>query len=217
MIGSESMSAQGFNVNSHKLKRFVRHMAYASKKLDKLNSARTDLSNKLDEMRKLTSLPAKTIKSDMNNHLDELMEKVNFLVESEKKIIASAPHAMTRSESEFVEKINSLQDEISRLSKENEKIDSLVATIKMLQSKIESYEARKDERETRMEELENKIRDRVDKSGTEIDSIEEKLKMMSEKYDELVASGRHSEDDLKAIRQRIEDLKMILESKKSSL
>ena len=202
----------GFNANSHKLKRFVRHMIYASKKLDKLNGARDDLSKKLDEMRKL---PVRTTRNDMNDHLDELMAKVNFLVESEKKIISGAPHAITKSESEFVERINSLQDEISVLKKENEQISSLVATIKALQAKIDSYESRKDERENRIEELENKIRERVDRSGSEIDAIEEKLRMLSEKYDELVASGRHSEEDLAAIRQRIDDLRSLLESKKS--
>lgn len=211
-----SKGVNEFRANPIKVKRFVRHILIASKKLNSLNEARNNLKTKLNDMRNLSNKPAKVMKVELDSHIDELISRVNFLIESEKKIVRLSKQNSISNNNEFQEKISTLQKEIDSLRNENQKINTLSETIKELESKLENYENLKSERDKRLEELESKIKDRVDKSDLEILSIEETLKSLSNRYSELADSGKHSEDDLSNIKSRIEDLTIILNKKKSS-
>jgi len=208
-------SSNRSSVNSPKLKRFVRHMLYAAKKLDKLNSAKSELQKKLDDLKALSKNSSRNIKDNIDNHLNELMSKVDLLIDSEKSIAVKSPGINTKTDSELIGQINFLKSEVERLHDENKNIQALTRTIQELESKLEENESKKNEREDRMEELEKKIKDKVEKSFSEIEAIENKLSFMSSKYEELLSSGKHSEDDLKIIKQRIDDLRSVLTEKKS--
>jgi chromosome segregation ATPase len=199
---------------SRKLKRFIIHLSKAATKLNEVNNARAGLRSKLNEMKSLKSRPLKEIKSEFDDHINELNEKINFLVESERKILSRSPGTVISDQTELIEKINSLQEEIRKLREENKKIGVLTTTVESLKSQIDLQEKSKLERYKRIEELENKISSRVDSTGVEVLEIEKKLSYLSSKYDELFSSGSHSESDLLAIKNKIDDLKSVLLIKK---
>ncbi|MBN2880564.1 hypothetical protein JXM83_00790 [Candidatus Woesearchaeota archaeon] len=208
-------SVSNLTSSNPRMKKFMKHLMIASEKLMQVNSAKSDLNNKLHEMRSFVKdAPAKEIRSNFNDHVEELMSKVNYLVDAEKKILAVSPTAVTASQSELFNKISKLESELGLLREENSKIDLLTKTINELQQKISSQDIRKEEREKRMEDLEVKIRDRVEKTASELDEIESVLQNLSGKYDSLLKSGSHSEEELSVIKQRIDDLKLKLEVKR---
>lgn len=202
-----------FDHNSLKLKKFVRHLASSAKQLEKINVARNELQNKLNEMKSLKKQKSSDFKNNIDGHVDELMAKLDFLVESEKKILKKSS-VNTGSLIEDSSKIKLLEKEIENLRQENSKIDSLTKTVEQLTLKLDSQEQRKIDREKRMEELERKIQERVSANSTEFSEIEQNLKLLTSRYNELIQTGKHSEDDLSLIKEKIENLKQILETKK---
>jgi len=213
ILADERNSVNGFNTNSLKLKKFVKHLSLSAKKLEELNGARKDLQFKLDEMKNLKQKKASEFREGIDNHVEDLMKKLDYLVDLEKQVLKKT-NAPTGSLINENQKVELLQKEIEKLRQENSKMDLLVKTISELKDKLDSQENKKLEREKRMEELEEKIQEKVSKNIDEIIQIENSLDLMHKQYDELLKTGKHSEEDLAHIKEKIDNLKNLLELKK---
>ncbi|MFC1800860.1 hypothetical protein ACFLZB_00135 [Nanoarchaeota archaeon] len=198
------------DVNPSKTVRFAQLLAEASEKRDAGQSNRDDLNKQLAKVKKMAALPG--VKRTFRQELEKLEDMVLQVASLETEILKKEDKDIR----DLKNQISSLKSHLS-LTKTDDlkpKIERINFLIAELSSRINTFINIKTDRERRMEELEIKIKEKMEENFEEITKLEKQVASLEQKYESLKSSGKHSEEQLDKISNRLAELREKLITKR---
>jgi hypothetical protein len=222
------------------MKRFVTHLAVASKKYETKTKAKEDLKAKLAEIRQL-ALNKRSKKEHVLNVFSDFEEKLLTIIKDEK--------ALLDEQRKEVHEINTLKTQVSELNsklielgksyakeleQKNKKILEMkeqLTTLHIQKSEEETTTSiavadAQNQRQKKIDTIESRIQLKMQEKTPLTTTIslqstaapaenkkelEKQLALLEKKHKELARSGKHSKDDLDRVRSIIESHKKKME------
>ena len=183
------MNESSLGIHPTRLKSFVRHVCIVAKKHKDRETARVELKEQIDRVKKFSSN-----KKESSEELEELNRKISLVLEKEMQLLGIGKEENLAS-----------RDLIKNVSENRDKISKMNESINKLGAKLQDYIESKTERERNIERLEKKIRSET-KQKKNVSLLKDKLKSLEALYNKIKKKGV----DVGGVESRIEELKLKL-------
>ena len=195
--------------NLDKVKSLLKHASSTSKKIEQSSVEKKELEKQVKKIQTIAT--RKGVKKEtINKTLEELQNKINQILSSEGKFLV-----VQERDERLIQEINAhIQDMGDKFNENQQKIQGITSSVNELRTKLNQALEIKKQRDERLKELEEKIKAGVDKNFQEILKIEQHIDDLEEKYYSLSNLEKSDSVALRKIRNKIDELKQILEAKK---
>ncbi len=168
-------------VNPVLVKRFLRHLVLASRRINEREKARQQLKKHIDKIKRVSVNKPELL----DRELSGLSAKINKLLDAEYNLL-NLRRKDARTIVQLDSKVRELESMlISKTEKNYRSLARIEESFKRLQLYLEKQERLRKEREQRMQELEEKIQQRILQRNNEIAKIEHKLDELERVYSRL--------------------------------
>lgn len=213
----EAVEKQKPHLDSARLKRFMIHLASASKKVEDRETAKDKIREHVDRL-KSAVYTENASHSDIKDAVGDLDGSLKLILDEENQILASQKME-TKNVTELRTRLDSLNEKLIGLGREyaedaaakDEEIADLKKQLVAAQSTIEEHEKDKDERRERLAVVETKIQEHHEAKKKEaIKEVAAQLKELEKTHKRLEKSGKHPKTHLNKLKKMIDSHKQTL-------
>ena len=168
-------------INPRRLRHFLKYIILSKKKLKKSNEAKEDLVEHLNKIKRKTR--GKKNNPTLTNDIEELEKKINYAIETEKKLY-------TQQKKEYF------------FSKFLEK------RVVELETRINEFLIHHRQRKNKIDQIEKKVKNKVMTRSEQTQIIRQQIEELEKKYNSL--KSKYPKEALKNIEEKIFQLKQKL-------